>query len=190
MPEEQTQAPAATSSEQEQPQAPSSDATQNTEQAQEQTVPYNRFKEVNEKLRKLEAEQAKQAKEREQAEEKRLQEQQQWRELYEGNKARVQELEPKADLADKLSAMVLEQYAAEIKEWPEQVRNMAPDDNADVLTKLAWAARAKPLAMELMGDKTPPPGNGRKPPPTGGAGSGQQQERARTEQANWTRRQF
>lgn len=190
MPEEQTQAPAA-SEQQDQTQATTPAEAKNTDtQPQELTIPKHRYDEVSKRLRELEAEQAKQAKEREQAEEKRLQEQQQWRELYEGNKTRVQELTPKAELADKLSAMVLEQYAAEIKEWPEQVRNMAPNDDADVLTKLAWKERAKPLAMELMGNKAPPPGNGRKPPPTGGAGSGQQQERARAEQAQWLRRQF
>ena len=146
------------------PAAPS-DATQNTDTPQEQTVPYARFKEINDKLRSLEADAAKRAKEQQEADEKRLQEQQEWQKLADTRKGKIDELTPKAELAERLSAMVLEQYTAEIKEWPEQVRNMAPGDDADVLTKLDWMKRAKPLATELMGDKTPTPGNPPKPRP-------------------------
>lgn len=124
------------------------------------------------------------------AEEDRLAQEAQWQKLADQRKAKVEELTPKAELADKLSALVLEQYTAEITAWPEQVRNMAPGDEADVLTKLDWMKRAKPLALQLMADKTPTPGNGPKPKPMGSAGSGQQEQRARTEQATWTRRQF
>lgn len=167
--QEQTTTPETQQPEQK-PVAPSA-ATQNTDTPpQEQTVPYARFKEVNDRLKALEDEQAKRQREQQEADEKRLAEQQQWQKLYESRKADVEKLTPKAELADKLSALVLEQYAAEIKEWPEQVRAMAPAEDADVLVKLDWLKRAKPLAQELMGDKTPPPGNGRRPTPVGPSG--------------------
>ena len=134
-----------------------------TEIPAEHMIPKSRFDEVNEKLRKLEADAAKKAKADSEADERRLAEAAEWQKLADQRKAKVEELTPKVELADKLSAMVLEQYEAEIKEWPEQVKAMAPADDADVLTKLDWMKRAKPLAQELLGDKTPTPGNGPKP---------------------------
>lgn len=158
--------------------------------AQEQTVPYARFKEVNDKLKAMEDDHAKRIKAQEAADEQSAKQQGEWQKLYEGHKAKVEELTPKAELADKLSALVLEQYAAEIKEWPEQVRNMAPADDADVLVKLDWMKRAKPLAVELMADKTPVAGNGRRPQPAGPAGKGAHEEKARAAHQQWSRSQF
>lgn len=148
-------------------QAPASTAAvpNTTETPAEHMIPKSRFDEVNEKLRKLEADAAKQAKAQQEADEKRLSEQQQWQQLADQRKAKVEELTPKVELADKLTAMVLAQYTAEIAAWPEQVKAMAPAEDAGILTKLDWMSRAKPLAAELMGDKTPAPGNGRRPQP-------------------------
>lgn len=166
---------------QEQKPAASSDATKNTEpQPQEQTVPYIRFKEVNDRLKALEEQAAKEAKQRAAEDEKKLAEQQQWQELAEKRQAKVDELATKADLADKLTEMVAAQYQAEIKDWPEQVRNMAPGDEASILDKLAWLHKAKPLALELLGDKTPVAGNGPRPkavsPATAAKGEAEQRK--------------
>lgn len=188
MAEEQTSQEA---TQQEQKPAATSAETKNTDtQPQEQTVPYARFKEINEKLKALEDEAAKQAKDREAEDEKKLAAQQEWQRLYEGNKAKVQELTPKAELADKLTEMVLAQYQAEIKEWPDTVKAMAPGDEATVLQKLDWMNKAKPLALELMEDKAPQAGNGRRPPPSAPAGTGAREEKSRAQHATWTRTQF
>lgn len=142
--------------------------------AQEQTVPYARFKEVNDRLKAIEEKNAQEAEAQRIENEKKLQEQQQWQQLAETRRTKVEELTPKAKLADELSALMLEQYTAELKEWPEQVRNMAPADDADVRVKLDWLKKARPLAQELMGDKLPIPGNGRRPQPSGTASKKQE----------------
>lgn len=161
-----------------------------TETPAEQTVPYARFKEINDKLKALEDEAAKVAKEREAEDEKKLAAQQEWQKLAESRKTKVEELLPKAELADKLSEMVLAQYQAEIKEWPDTVKAMAPADDASILQKLDWMNKAKPLALELMSDKTPTPGNGRRPTPSAPAGTGTREKEARVQQGAWTRTQF
>jgi hypothetical protein len=150
--------------------AATSAETKNTDtEPQELMIPKHRYDEVAKRLKAIEDENAKRAAAQKAEDEKRLQEQQQWQQLAEKRKGDMEELKPKAELADKLSALVLEQYAAEIKEWPEQVKAMAPGDDADVLTKLDWMRRAKPLAIELMADKAPAFGNGRSPRPAGSA---------------------
>lgn len=172
-------------------QAASSAATENTEQQPtEQTVPYSRFKEVNDRLKALEQDATKRAKEQEAENEKRLAEQAKWQELYEGSKGKLAELTPKAELADQLSEMVAQQYAAEIAEWPDQVKAMAPADDASILVKLDWLKRARPLAQELMEDKTPPAGNGRKPPPKAPAGDAKAAEQQRQRWRNQAARRY
>lgn len=157
-----------------QPPAAAPAGVSNTEQQPpEQTVPYARFKEVNDRLKALEDEQAKAAKQRDEEDSKKLAEQQQWQQLAEKRQAKVDELSTKAELADRLSAMVAEQYQAEIKDWPQQVKDMAPHDEADILTKLEWMRKAKPLALELLKEAAPPAGNGRRPPAAGPSGSQQ-----------------
>jgi hypothetical protein len=89
-------------------------------------------------------------------------------------------LKPKAELADKLTEMVTAQYTAEIATWPEQVKAMQPDETADILTKLAWMNKAKPLAVELMADKMPTPGNGTRPKPAAPAGVAKATEETRS----------
>lgn len=155
-------------------------AAENAETPAEHMIPKSRFDEVNEKLRKLEADAAKREQEQQKAEEERMAQDAEWQKLADQRKAKVDELSPRAELAEKLSAMVLEQYTAEIAEWPEQVKTMAPADDADVLTKLDWMKRAKPLAVELMEDKAPAPGNGRRPPPVSTAGTGKAADEQRT----------
>lgn len=172
------------------PATPPAGALSTETPAPEQTVPYARFKEINDKLKVIEEENTKKAKEQQAENEKKLAEQQEWQKLADSRKAKVDELTPKAELAEKLSAQMLEQYAAEIKEWPEQVRAMAPADDADVLVKLDWMKRAKPLAVELMADKLPVGGNGRRPLPTGPAGKGASEEKARAQHGQWMKTQL
>jgi hypothetical protein len=151
-----------------------------TETPADVMIPKARFDEVNNALKKLQGDAAEQAKAAAKAEEERLAHQAEWQKLYEGSKAKVGELTPKAELADKLTEMVTAQYAAEIATWPEQVKAMAPDAEADILTKLAWMNKAKPLAVELMADKTPTPGNGTRPKPAAPAGVAKATEETRS----------
>jgi len=178
---EEQQTPAVEPKEQDKTPVVSSAATENTEsKPQEQMIPKARFDEVNNALKKLQGDAAEQAKAAAKAEEERLAHQAEWQKLYEGSKAKVGELTPKAELADKLTEMVTAQYAAEIATWPEQVKAMQPDAEADILTKLAWMSKAKPLAVELMADKTPTPGNGTRPKPAAPAGVAKATEETRS----------
>lgn len=134
-------------------------------------VPYARFKEINDELKAIKDAQAQAETARQAEDERKLAQQAEWQTLAQNRQAKIDELKPQAELAGKLSEMVAAQYAAEIKDWPEQVRRMAPADSASILDKLDWMNKAKPLAVELMADKTPIPGNGRRPKVTGASGS-------------------
>lgn len=152
-----------------------------TETPAEQTVPYARFKEINDKLKAIEDDAARKAQERQAEDEKKLAEQQEWQKLADNRKAKVDELTPKAELADKLSALVTEQYVTEIATWPDTVKAMAPNDDASILTKLEWMGKAKPLAAELMADAPIAHGNGRRPPPIAAATVAKNEQAQRTQ---------
>lgn len=153
--------------------AAASAETKNTDtKPQEIMIPKHRYDEVSSELKTLRDDAAKKALEQQAEDEKKLAAQNEWQKLADNRKAKVEELTPKAELADKLTTMVTEQYATEIAAWPEQVKAMAPSDDASILTKLEWMRKAKPLATELMADTAPIHGNGRRPTPSGVAGSG------------------
>lgn len=153
------------------PATPPAGAPNTETPAAEQTVPYARFKELNDKLKAFESDAAKKAAAQQAEDEQKLAQQAEWQKLADSRKAKVDELTPKAELADKLTEMVTAQYADEIKDWPAEVKAMAPDESADILTKLAWMAKAKPLATELLKDKPPIAGNGSRPKVAAPAGS-------------------
>jgi hypothetical protein len=176
--------PTAPSAQAQAPATPPAGASPTETPAQEQTVPYARFREINEQLKALKDEADKQAKTARKAEEERLATQNEWQQLAETRKATIDELTGFAELASQLSEQAASQYEAEIAEWPEQVRGMAPADDASILEKMAWMNKAKPLALELLKDKTPIPGNGIRPKPIGAAGVVKADEKARDE---WTR---
>lgn len=148
-----------------------SDGTQKAETPADVMIPKARFDEVNKKLRDLEAAATAQQKAAAKADEERMATQNEWQKLAETRKAAIDELTGFAELATKLSEMSAAQYEADIKDWPEQVKAMAPDDDADILTKLAWMQKAKPLALELLKDKAPVPGNGPRPKVAAALGS-------------------
>jgi hypothetical protein len=169
---EEQQNQAAQADAKEQSSAAASAETKNTDtESQELMIPKHRYDEVSRKLKALEDDAAKKAKEQQAEDEKKLAQQQEWQKLYEGRKAKVEELTPKAELADKLTEMVTQQYEAEIKNWPDTVKAMAPSADASILVKLDWANKARPLATELLADKTPVAGNGRRPAVAGPANS-------------------
>lgn len=154
-----------------------------TETPAEHMIPKSRLDEVNAKLKSLEEEATKQAKAAAKAEEERLAHSAEWQKLADQRKAKIDELSPKAELADKLTEMVAAQYEAAIKDWPDEVRGMAPGDDASILTKLDWMNKAKAAVAKLTGDKEPTPGNGRGPRVVGNATNAQNSKT----QAEWQR---
>jgi hypothetical protein len=174
--EQQTQTDAT-----EQASATASAGTKNADnQSQEHMIPKHRYDEVSNRLKALEDERAVEKQAREEEDSKKLAEQAEWQKLAENRKVKLDELKPKADLADKLTVLMQEQYDAEIAEWPETVKAMAPNADADILAKLEWMKKAKPLARELAEEKTPAYGNGRRPPPVSSANSAKAAEAQRT----------
>jgi hypothetical protein len=141
-------------------------------------IPKHRFDEVNKKLQEMERSQRDREAAQQAAADKELAERAEWQKLAESRKVKIEELSAQAELATRLSELVLTQYAEEIKGWPDQVKAMAPADEADVLAKLDWMRRARPLAQELLADKTPSAGNSRRPPPAGPANSQKDEEKA------------
>jgi hypothetical protein len=166
----------------EQGSAATSAETKNTDtQSQELMIPKHRYDEVSNKLRKLEEDAAKKAKADSEEEERRLAQQAEWQKLADQRKAKVEELMPQVELATKLAELVTEQYTAEIADWPEQVKAMAPSEDASILTKLEWMRKAKPLATELLADKSPTPGNSRRPAPISAANVAKAGDQQRTD---------
>lgn len=172
------------------PAASAAEPSKTDTQQQEQTVPYSRFKEINDRLKMLEEQREQEAKAREEEENKKLADQQRWQELYETSTKKLAELTPKADLADKLAEKLLDQYEKEIANWPDEVKGMAPKPEASILDKLDWLDRARPLAKALSEGKTPPAGNGPRPRSTAPAGQHQNEQRTRASYERWARSQF
>jgi len=123
---------------------------------------------------------------RKEAADKALADQQQFQLLADQRKAEIDALTPKAVLAEELATRVAAQLDAEVSAWPDEVRGMDP--GGDILARLAWAEKARPLAAKLA-EKTPVPGVGTNPKPAGQAGTGQRSE-AVQQQLRRTARQW
>jgi hypothetical protein len=110
---------------------------------------------------KNEAAAAKAAKE---AEEQQAIRQGEYQKLAEDRKAQLEQLAPKAELADRLSEIVAKQLETEIAAWPESVRAIMPAEDSPLLERITWAERTRPLAQELMAAQ----GSNAAPPPMPG----------------------
>lgn len=118
--------------------------TQNTEQ----TVPYSRFKEVNEA--------AKAAAERLAALEAAEKQRQEQEALARGEHQKVIDgLKPKAERADVLEAALKGYLDAELAELTDEQRGLVPD--GDVTAQLAWLKKAKASGLFARTQPPPPP---------------------------------
>lgn len=158
------------------PATPPAGAQNSDTSGENKMVSIERFNEVNNKLKKLEEDAAKAAKAQQEADEKRLEEQQQWRELAEERGKQLEGVKGKATDYDKLAELVAKQLKTEIDAWPEKVKNLFPANEMPVLEMLEWAERFRPLALEMSEDKPATPGNHRGPRMSGAAGSAATQE--------------
>lgn len=87
--------------------------------------------------------------------EKDLAEQQQWKVLADERAAELGKLKSRAEQFDELSILFDKQYADEIKEWPSELLDMAPSEDASLTQKLAWLEKARPMAKKLMSSSAP-----------------------------------
>jgi ribosome-binding ATPase YchF (GTP1/OBG family) len=99
------------------------------------------------------------------AEEARLEEERNFQELAEQRKAKIEELEAQAAQVADLTGLLNARIKAEIKEWPEEIRAMAPQDE-DPRILQSWVDQARPLAEKLQ-QAGQTPGNGTGPKPAG-----------------------
>jgi hypothetical protein len=101
--------------------------------------------------------QAKRAAKRE-AEEAKLKEEGKFKDLHASLETRVKdELEPKAALADKLTATVNKLVDDEVKGWPDALKKQDPGAEK-VEERLNWVERSRDLAKELLANKQAPNG--------------------------------
>lgn len=121
------------------------------------------------------------------AEEERLAQQNEWQKLAEQRQARIAELEPLTERTAKLEAILAQQLASAIKDWPTELKQLDPGDGADLLARLDWMQKSQPLAQKLM-ERPTTPGNVPAPKPNGGAKP--TDEAARAGQARWSMNQF
>lgn len=138
----------------------------------------------NAKRRKAEQEQAAAAAK---AEEERLAQQNEWQKLAEQRQARIAELEPLTERTAKLEALLAQQLASAIKDWPAELKQLDPGDGADLLARLDWMQKSQPLAQKLM-DRPTTPGN--VPPPKPNGGTKPNEDLARANHARWSQNQF
>ena len=122
----------------------------------EQTVPYARFKEINDKLKQLEQAQEDARAEREKQTKRALEEQNKFKELYEAEQARVADLEPFKAQYEAVLKRAEENNTKRVEAIPENMRSLIPE-YTDPMKLQAWLDanteifNAKPAAPSLNG---------------------------------------
>lgn len=96
--------------------------------------------------------------------EKQLKEQGEFKQLFEQQQQRVQELEPVAKRYHDLSMQVAHQVEAQIKDWPDEIKTFDPGNDAPIEERLTWIEKSKPL-VERLQQQSRQPGNGPNPTP-------------------------
>jgi hypothetical protein len=123
-------------------------------------------------LRKENAAHRKKAKEQEEqaqaAEQERLRQAGEYKQLAEQHEKRVKELEPVQESYTRLAEQINAQIAAEVKDWPTEVKSLVPDTNVPVESRLEQVAKLRPLIAQLTQQaRGQAPGNRPNPPAQG-----------------------
>lgn len=136
-------------------------------QSQEHMIPKHRFDEVNNELKRLRDESEKAAKAAKDAEEKKLTDQAEWQKLADQRQARIAALEPLEVEHSALTERIAAAMNAEIKDWPEEVKALAPVSAVSPVAMLDWLEKHRPLAAKLA-EKETPKATGNRPAPRSG----------------------
>ena len=115
-------------------------AQQPTQAEQERNIPYSRFQEVNEAKKALEARIAQIEAAQHEADEKRLAEQNQYKELAEKRGQDLVKAQQDAAKVPVYEETLSEVLAAQVAELPEDKRGLVPDD-LTTQQKLKWIAK-------------------------------------------------
>ena len=129
--------------------AQSSAETENTEK-QEHMIPKSRLDEVLEKNKELLEKMYAMDTASKEAEEKRLQDQEQWRELAENRQKELEALKPKASVAEEQEKSLQTYLKAQIEEIPEEMRSLIPE-SLTTLQKLDWLALNRSKLLKPIG---------------------------------------
>lgn len=107
------------------------------------------------------------AKAKQAAEEQRLKEQGEFKQLAEKHETRVKELEPKAQELAELAELFTKQVQEQMKDWPQEVKNFYPGDDAPIKQRLDWLDKSRALVERLNQQRPSSPGNRPNPPAVG-----------------------
>lgn len=73
-----------------------------------------------------------------------------YQKLAEDRKTTIEQLTPKAELADKLSEIFTKQLDAELATWPEEAQPLVLPADSPLLQRIESADRARPIAQKLL----------------------------------------
>jgi hypothetical protein len=130
----------------------------------EKTVPYARFKEVNDRLKAIEAKDAERAEADRKAEEAKKKAEGKLQEVIDAKDAELAGLKPQVALMATLAERENARISDAIKDLPASVKAKDPGPS-DVARRIEWADTVLALAKEMA--PAPKPGNGRDPKPAG-----------------------
>lgn len=130
----------------------SSTAESEKPETNEPMIPKTRFDEVIKKQHEAEAELARIKAERQAEAEKRLVEQEEWKQIAEERGTKLEEAQRKAQKADSYEARAEARYEQVLKDLPDEVKNLIPEKYSTV-DKLDWidtnrAILTKPQAVQ------------------------------------------
>lgn len=121
-------------------QQPAPSATQDAHT--EHMIPKSRFDEINAKLDAANKRADALEKAQQEAERKRLEEANQYKELYEKSQSEISNLKPKAEQVEEYEKVLLEQLSAEIETLPDDFKDVIPD-GLSTKDKLRWLSKNK-----------------------------------------------
>ena len=101
------------------------------------------------------------------AKDAQLKEQGKYKDLAEQHEARVRQLEPVEQKYSQLTEILSGQIKEQIKNWPAEVMNFYPGDDAPIEQRLNWMEKGKALVEKLQQQaKGQQPGNAPNPRPS------------------------
>lgn len=96
---------------------------------------------------------------------------QEWEKLANTYKGELATLKPKVEEATQLNELLAERINADIKAWPKEITDTAPEGEVSAVEMARWASKMRPVAEKLMSLNTTTTTT-EKPKPKGGNGPG------------------
>lgn len=116
-------------------------------------IPKERFDEVNNRMKEFEKRAKAAEKALKQAQTSRLEEQEQYKELYEQATGELSELKPLVEQVEGWKETLQKLYNAQVEEIPEEYRQLIPEE-LSINQKLNWISRNKALLSKPIAPKS------------------------------------